>query len=214
MKGRGLFLVFEGVEGAGKTTQVRLLAEWLSARGIAHEQVREPGGTRLGEEIRRLLLLGADDVPPRTELLLMLAARAALIEHRIAPALDEGRVVVADRFELSTLAYQGAGRQLGVDDVQRLNAFATRGLRPDLTVYLEVPVSLGRERCAGEWDAGDRIERAGREFHERVAEAYRLLASHAGIERVVATAPAAQVHEAVLTLLRSRFPETFASETG
>lgn len=209
----GLFLVFEGVEGSGKSTQVELLGEWLSARGVAHEHVREPGGTPLGEEARRLLL-EADDVPARAELLLMLAARAALVEQRIAPALAAGKVVVADRFELSTLAYQGSGRELGIDAVARLNRFATGDLRPDLTLYLDVPVSVGRARRAA-WEEGDRIERAGRAFHERVAGAYALLADEGtGIERVDATAPAASVHEAVLRLLRARFPETFARAAG
>lgn len=211
--GRGVFVVFEGVEGAGKSTQVELLAAWLSARDIAHERVREPGGTALGEEVRRLLL-EADEVPVRAELLLMLAARAALVEQRIAPALAVGKVVVADRFELSTLAYQGSGRELGVDAVARLNRFATGDLRPDLTVYLDVPVSVGRTRRAA-WEEGDRIERAGRVFHERVAGAYGLLAQErTDIERVDATAPAASVHEAVLGLLRARFPETFARAEG
>lgn len=210
---RGVFLVFEGVEGAGKSTQVELLVEWLSAHDVAHEPVREPGGTPLGEEVRRLLL-EADEVPARAELLLMLAARAALVEQRIAPALTAGKVVIADRFELSTLAYQGSGRELGVDVVAGLNRIATSDLRPDLTVYLDVPVSVGRARRAA-WEEGDRIERAGRAFHERVAGAYALLADgHTDIERVDATAPAASVHEAVLRLLRTRFPETFARATG
>lgn len=211
--GRGIFLVFEGVEGAGKSTQVEMLAAWLSKHGVAHERVREPGGTAFGEEVRRLVLEGGE-VPVRAELLLVLAARAALIEQRIAPALAAGKVIVADRFDLSTLAYQGVGRELGVDEVARLNRFATGDLTPDLTVYLDVPVSLGRAR-RGAWEEGDRIERAGRAFHERVAGAYALLADQrTDIERVDATAPAASVHGTVLERLRARFPETFARATG
>jgi dTMP kinase len=206
--------VFEGIEGAGKTTQVRLLGEWLESRGIPHLVTREPGGTAIGEEIRRLLLMG-DAVPDRTELLLMLAARAAIVETRIVPALAEGRIVVADRYELSTLAYQGAGRQLDADLIRELNAFATAGLRPDLTLLLDVPLAVGDGRRAEAGAGPDRIEQAGRAFHERVAGAYRLLAgSEAGVARVDGTGEPAAVHERVKGLLRARFPETFARAMG
>jgi dTMP kinase len=211
----GLFLVFEGVEGAGKSTQVRLLDEWLTARGIPHEVTREPGGTRIGEEIRRLLLLGGDDVPARTELLLVLAARAALVDATIAPALAAGKVVVADRYELSTLAYQAGGRQLPTGSVREINAFATGGLRPDLTVFLDVPVEVGVARREAGGSGADRIEQAGREFHDRVASAYRLLAgTHQGVTRVDGTAPAEQVHAEVVALLKAKFAETFARAMG
>ncbi|MFW6202012.1 MAG: dTMP kinase, partial [Gemmatimonadota bacterium] len=109
----GLFIVFEGVEGSGKSTQAERLVDWLRERSIPHLATREPGGTPVGEGVRGLLLdrRDDDDVPPRAELLLVLAARAALIERVVAPALEEGRIVVSDRFELSTLAYQGYGRR-------------------------------------------------------------------------------------------------------
>ncbi len=210
-----MFLVFEGVEGAGKSTQVRLLGDWLAANGIAHELTREPGGTRLGEEIRRLLLASGEDVPVRAELLLMLAARAALIEAKIGPALASDRVVVADRYELSTLAYQGWGRELPAEEVRRINAFATGGLRPDLTVVLDVPVSVGAIRRSGAGGEADRIEQAGQPFHDRVAEAYRLLAStEHDVALVDGTAPPHQVHAEVVQLLRTRFPETFTRAMG
>lgn len=213
--GRGRFIVLEGVEGAGKSTQVRLLGEWLGARGIPHLVTREPGGTRLGEEIRRLLLLEPEAVPDRAELLLVLAARAALVETEIEPALRAGKIVIGDRFELSTLAYQGYGRKLDLDEVRALNTFATGGLRPDLTIVLEIPVAEGVARYAATRRQADRIEQAGTVFHERVGEAYRLLSdTEPGVARVDGGAAPGVVHEAVRAVLRARFPETFARETG
>ena len=206
--------MFEGVEGAGKTTQVRLLGDWLAGNEIPHLVTREPGSTRIGEEIRHILLAG-EAVPDRTELLLLLAARSAIVESMIAPALAEGRVVVADRYELSTLAYQAWGRQLEPSAVRQLNEFATAGLRPDLTLLLDVPVAVGEARCASGRGEPDRIERAGREFHERVAGAYRLLAgTEAGVVRVDGTGDPARVHDLVKAALRARFPETFGRATG
>jgi dTMP kinase len=160
-------------------------------------------------------LLEPEEVPVRSELLLLLAARAALVAEVVEPALLQGLVVVADRYELSTLAYQGYGRQLELAEVRAINAFATGALRPDLTLFLDVPVAEGEARHAATRGGADRIEQAGRAFHERVGEAYRLLcSSEPGIARLDGTAPPAQVHEAVLRLLRARFPETFARATG
>ncbi len=204
-----MFVVLEGIEGSGKTTQARLLSDWLRARGVAHLHVREPGGVPLSERIRSVLL-DSDDVPARTELLLMLAARSALVERRIRPALEAGQVVIADRFELSTLAYQAYGRGLPEPEVRRLNAFATDGLQPSLTVVLDVPLEEGERRRREAGGRPDRIEQAGRSFHERVAEAYRLLAqTMENVEAVDASGPPEQVHAAVLERLRARFPETF-----
>jgi dTMP kinase len=208
---RGLFVVLEGIEGSGKSTQARLLAEWLAAHGVPAVLTREPGGTPLGEEIRRLLLEGGD-VPARSELLLMLAARAALVETVVRPALADGAVVVADRFDLSTIAYQAYGRGLPLAEVERLNAFATDGLRPDVTVLLEVPAAEGVARRAGR--AADRIERAGAAFHDAVGAAYRLLAGRDGITVVDGRGDAAAVQRRVRTLLAARFPETFPGAPG
>jgi dTMP kinase len=207
------FIVLEGIEGSGKSTQARLLGELLARRGVPHLVTREPGGTAVGEAIREIVLHGTA-VDARTELLLMLAARAAFVEQIVAPALQQGRTVVADRFELSTLAYQGYGRGLPLADVRRLNAFATGGLVPDLTVVLDVPDAVGQARRSARGTA-DRIEAAGAGFHARVGEAYRLLASaEPAVVRVGAEADAASVHTAILTLLAARFPETFAAATG
>ncbi|NIP79666.1 MAG: dTMP kinase [Gemmatimonadetes bacterium] len=210
----GVFIAFEGPEGAGKSTQVRRLERWLRDRGHDPLVTREPGGTPVAEEVRRILL-GSDALSARTELLLMLASRSALVEEVIRPALADGRVVVTDRFHLSTLAYQGYGRELPLEDVVRMNPFATGGLEPDLTVLLDVDPGVGaaRKRAAG--GGADRIERAGDAFHRRVAEAYRLLAEREDrIERVDATGPEDAVHAEVVALLVARFPETFGEPAG
>ncbi len=207
------FIVFEGTEGSGKSTQARLLGELLAERGVAHLVTREPGGTAVGEAIREIVLHGGE-VNARTELLLMLAARATFVEQIVAPALQQGRTVIADRFELSTLAYQGYGRGLALEDVRRLNGFATGGLAPDLTIVLDIDPAAGEERRRGR-SAADRIERAGAAFHARVGEAYRLLSStEPDVVRIAGHEPAAAVHAAVVSLLGARFPETFARAEG
>lgn len=209
-----MFIVLEGVEGSGKSTQVRLLDEWLTERGIDHIVTREPGGTATGEEIRRILL-ESEHIPPRAELLLMLAARAVFVDERVRPVLERGGVVVADRYELSTLAYQAYGRGLPVEDVRRMNAFATRGLVPDLTIVLDVPPEVGEARRVREGRGADRIEQAGATFHRKVAEAYRLLAeTEPRVERIDGTGAPEVVRAEVLRVLRSYFPETFAPGEG
>lgn len=209
----GLFLVLEGPEGSGKTTQATKLEAWLVARGIPVLRVREPGGTPAGEEIRRLLL-HSGHLPARAELLLMEAARAVLVEERIRPALAAGTLVLADRFALSSLAYQGMARGLGVADVATLNAFATGGLVPDLTIVVAVPAAVGESRRAAR-GAADRIEGAGREFHERVARAYEMLADgDAAVALVDGTAAPEHVHERIVAVLQDRFPETFPPGEG
>jgi dTMP kinase len=210
-----MFIVLEGVEGSGKSTQARLLSEWLTERGVAHIVTREPGGTRVGEQIRRALLHGGDDVPARTELLLMLAARAAFVDGVVAPALARGDVVIADRYELSSLAYQGYGRGLSLDEVRRSNAFATGGLAPDVTIVLELAPEAGAAPRAAAGAAADRIERAGEAFHREVARAYRLLSeSERNVEVVAGSGAAADVHASILRILARRFPETFRMAEG
>ena len=211
---RGKFIVFEGAEGSGKSTQARLLADWLGRAGIPHRLTREPGGTPVAEEIRAVILHGVD-IPVETELLLVLAARSVHVTELIEPELAAGRIVICDRYELSTLAYQGIGRQLGLEPVRRLNDFATGGLHPDLTIVVDVPAKVGEERRARSRSSSDRIERAGDLFHERVVEAYRLLASgEPAVELVDGTLSEPVVHQAILGLLRARFSETFPSVTG
>jgi len=164
-------IVFEGPEGAGKTTQVRLLAEWLRAAGRTVIAVREPGGTPLGDQIRRLLLDPSSDIVGRAEGLLFMASRAQLVEREIRPALARGHTVLLDRFFLSTYAYQVAGRELPHDDVSAANRLATSGLRPDLTLLLMLPVDEGLSRAASR-GAHDRMEQADQAFHRRVASAF------------------------------------------
>jgi dTMP kinase len=209
-----MFVVLEGVEGSGKSTQARLLAEWLAARGIAHVLTREPGGTQIGEEVRRALLHGGA-VPARTELLLMLAARAAFVDEVVRPALDRGDVVISDRYELSSIAYQGYGRGLPLDEVRRANAFATGGLRPDITIVLNVSAEEGAARRGRRGSGADRIERAGDAFHLEVARAYRLLSSsQPDVVAVDGAGDEAAVHASIVELLAERYPETFRRAQG
>jgi dTMP kinase len=166
---RGCLIAFEGGEASGKSTQAERLARRIDA-----VLTREPGGTPLGEEIRSLLLHAAHDVDPRSEALLMAAARAQHVRDVIEPALAAGRHVVTDRFTASSLAYQGDGRGLPVDAVAALSAFATDGLQPDRYVLLDVPVEVAtgrRDRAA------DRMESAGEDFHRRVHAAFARLAA-------------------------------------
>src|SRR5512143_1459533 len=173
---RGLLVVFEGAEGAGKSTQLRLLAEWLGSRGRDVVAVREPGGTVVGDEIRRILLDPTSDIVPRSEALLFMASRAQLVEREIRPALEEGAIVLVDRFFLSTYAYQGAGRGLPEAELRQANAMATGGLVPDLTLLLTIPAEAGLAR-AQRRGQHDRMERAELEFHERVARAFERFAA-------------------------------------
>ena len=169
----GRFVVIEGPEGAGKSTLVRWLAGQLRAEGHHVTTVREPGGTPIAEAARKLALKSRLDRAFGAELFLFLAARADLVERVIRPALENGQVVIADRFGLSTLAYQVAGRGLPRADVEAALRVATGGLSPDLTLILDVPVTVGRERQRTAGKVKDRIEREDDTFHARVREAYR-----------------------------------------
>jgi dTMP kinase len=169
----GAFVVVEGPEGAGKSTLVRALGARLLAEGQAVLTVREPGGTPVAEAARKVALRSRHDISPVAELFLILAARADLVARVIRPALEAGQIVLADRFDLSTRAYQVAGRGLAVDDVDAALRLATGGLVPDLTLVLDVPVELGRERQRRARKVQDRFEREDDAFHERVRAAYR-----------------------------------------
>ena len=209
---RGPFLALEGVEGSGKTTQARLLARWLESRGVSFRLEREPGGTDVGEAIRHVVQDRPElSVPPETELLLYLAARAAFVREIVAPALERGELFIADRFSLSTYAYQGYGRGLALDEVRRLDRFATGGLVPDLYLVFDVPVEVGRarQRAAGKQD--DRLEAAGSEFLEAVRQGYRELSERDERACLIdACGTADQVHALVRATLRAKMPATFA----
>lgn len=209
------FIVLEGVEGSGKSTQLRLLSAWMDGLGVEHVTAREPGGTGVGEAIRSLLL-DADDleVPAETELMLMLGARAAFVRQVVRPALERGVTVLADRFDLSTLAYQGYGRGLALDQVRGMNDFATGGLRPDLYLVLDLPAEEGARRQAREGKTLDRIEQAGPGFLERVREGYRTLARDGGtVQEVNGRGTPEEVHARLRQVLGATFPETFGVST-
>lgn len=188
-------MVIEGPEGAGKSTLVRWLGTELRAQGQDVTTVREPGGTPIAEAARKLALKSRHDRAFGAELFLFLAARADLVERVIRPALDNGQIVMADRFGLSTIAYQVAGRGLPRPDVEAALRVATGGLTPDLTIILDVPVAVGRERQRHAGKVKDRIEREDDTFHTRVREAYRS-ASGPGIVHIDASQSKKAVQEA------------------
>jgi dTMP kinase len=168
----GFFLVLEGPEGAGKTTLAAALARRFRAAGHEPLLVREPGGTPAAEELRKVLLEQAGSLSGEQELLFMTAARADLVARVIRPALAQGRVVLSDRYELSTMAYQGAGRGLPAERVEFVNHCATGGLRPELTLVLDLAPELGVARQLAAGKSRDRLDREPLDFHRRVAARY------------------------------------------
>jgi dTMP kinase len=200
----GLFVTFEGIDRSGKTTQARLLCDALGDRALA---VREPGGTPVGEAVRSILKDPAAEIGPHAEALLFAAARAELVARVIRPALADGRVVVSDRFLDSSLAYQGEARGLGVDEVARVNRWATGGLAPDLTFLLAMEPAAAAERGAED----DRFEREGSALQQRVMDAYERLSAQepARWRRLAADRDPAEVHADVLAAVEealSRVP--------
>ncbi len=175
---RGLFITLEGGEGAGKSTQHRRIASWLRERGRDVVETREPGGTAIAEQIRRILLDSRNAaLDPKAELLLMFAARAQLLAEVIRPALAAGKVVLSDRFTDASFAYQGGGRELGAKSVALLEKLVHADLQPDLTLLFDMPVGHGLTRVAGRGEP-DRFERESLDFFKRVREAYLDRARH------------------------------------
>jgi dTMP kinase len=222
-RGRGALIVFEGGEGSGKSTQLRLLSRDLEQRSVPHVCLREPGGTPLGTEVRRLLLDRASDITPRAEALLFMASRAQLVEREIMPALARGEVVLLDRFFLSTYAYQIAGHGLPEDEVRAANRFATGGISPDLTLLFAFPVEDGLARAARRPAAHDRMEAMGETFHRRVAAAFGTFADPSWqadhpecgpIVPVDAEGSEDEVMARVRAALRARWPGIFSLTGG
>ena len=204
MAARGVFITFEGGDGSGKSTQIQSVRDWFESRGREVIVTREPGGTELGTEIRRLVQNGPEDVDARTEALLYAADRAYHVATVIGPALERGAVVLGDRYIDSSLAYQGAARSLGVDEIASLSAWATRGLYPSLTFLLDLPPEVGARRRT---DAPDRMERESMDFHERVRHEYLRLAD-AEPERIVVIDAVGTVDE-VFSEIRGVLVERF-----
>lgn len=206
----GLFVAFEGGEGAGKSTQMQAFVEWLQARGVDVVTTREPGGTPIGERIREVLLDPNLAVEHHTEALLYAADRAQHAAEVIRPALREGKVVVSDRYLDSSLAYQGIARGLGLDAILRVSEWATGGLLPDIVFLLEVDAASGLERVGSD---RDRIEREDETFHERVAKAYLELAARFPTRFVVVSGgrPKSQVHQDIIAAYEERASHTIPS---
>jgi dTMP kinase len=216
---RGKLIVFEGPEGAGKTTQIRLVAERLAVAGIPVIAVREPGGTPVGDAIREIVLESDHHMNGAAEALLFMASRAELIAREVVPALARGDVVLLDRFFLSTYAYQIVGRGLPEEEVRAANRLATGGLVPDLTLLLDVPPGegLGRADARGK---RDRMERSGDDFHNRVGNAFRKFVEPAWqhshpecgpIKLLDGTGSEGKVLKRVVSTLASAFPQPFGN---
>ena len=197
---RGKFIVFEGLDFTGKSTQVTLLAERLTQVGYSVITTREPGGTSLGEAVRKVILSTKNvDLLPLSELLLFITCRAQLSAEVIAPALEEGKVVVSSRYRLSSLAYQGYGRGIALDLIRRLNEAATGGRHPDLTFLIDLPAKVALARKRGK---GDRIEGEDIVFYQRVRQGYLKLAQDDPlIHRIDGTQSVQQIAQAVASYL-------------
>jgi dTMP kinase len=202
----GFFVVLEGPEGSGKSTLAQALAHTLQSRGVDPVMVREPGGTPAAEALRRELLDSDRPWTPEMELLYMVTARADLITRTIRPALEAGRVVISDRFDLSTRAYQGAGRGVQLEFLEWVNRAATGGLRPDLTIVLDLPPEEGVARLRRNQRAQNRLDQEPPDFHARVAQRY-LEEQGPGVCHLDASVPAEQLLEDVYAELRSARPD-------
>ncbi len=210
-EGKGLFIVFEGVEGAGKSTHIKAVSDRLTQAGVDHVLIREPGGTVVGERARDLVLDPGLDMCAEAELFLYLTSRAEFVRRLVIPALELDKLVLADRYELSTFAYQGAARGLDLDRVREANHLATGGLEPDLTVLLRIDPQRGRGRQSGE---PDRLESERAEFHRSVAIAYDRMASlDAAIVSVDTGGEAVEVHERIWGELSMRWPDRFEADS-
>ena len=198
---KGHFITLEGGDGSGKTTQIELLSDYLRGRGIDASTTREPGGTRLGEALRDIILHSSDPIDDKVELLLMFAARSQHITEVIKPRLASGQWVLSDRFTDATFAYQGGGRQVAIKDIEGLQIFVQGDFTSDKTILLDLPVEQGILRLTRRGEAHDRIEQQDLAFKRRVREAYleRYRQCRSRIALVDASGTIAQVHQAIRT---------------
>lgn len=197
---KGIFITFEGFEGSGKSTQIKLLVDYLIKNNISVSVLREPGSTKIGEEVRKILLDKDNSlIAGKTELLLYLAARAQLVEEKIIPALKKGQLVLCDRFQDATVAYQGYGLGLDKRLIDELGSLVTGGLRPDLTVLLDIDVEEGLRRTGRN---KDRIERRSLDYHCRVRKGYLKIAQSSSRRvKVVRVKDIKRTHEEVRRLV-------------
>ncbi|MDE7367914.1 MAG: dTMP kinase [Lachnospiraceae bacterium] len=203
---QGLFISMEGPDGAGKSTQIELLRGYLADKGYEIVITREPGGTVISEAIRQLILNREyAEMCPNTELLLYAAARAQLVNEVIRPALEAGKAVICDRFVESSVVYQGIARGMGIDTVYAVNEYALEGLRPQLTILLDLDAEEGLRRKKNQAEL-DRMEAAGLEFHRKVAEGYRMLAEREKerIMKISATLPEEDIHAKIVLAIEER----------
>jgi dTMP kinase len=170
-----MFITFEGIEGCGKTTQIELLSGYLTTKGYSIVKTREPGGTQFGEALREVLLRKEMDVRSLPELFVFMAMRAQHVEEVILPAIQNGKVILCDRFADATYAYQGYGRKIDLTTIETLNDMATKGLRPNLTILLSITAEKGLKRRAASSEM-DRIEQENISFHQRIEKAYEKMA--------------------------------------
>lgn len=199
----GLFIVFEGVEGAGKSSQIKLLSQYLDDAGYSVVVTKEPGGTPIGEAIREILLNpDFSQMGPETETLLYSASRAQHVTQVILPALEEGKIVLCDRYVASSYAYQSFGRGLPLAKIKELNEWATGGLKPDLTIIFSVPIKEGLGRATKHY--ADRIEQEGIDFHSKVQEGYlELTRKNPGQYKVIEGAGSKEaIHQEVLKVVK------------
>jgi len=209
------FITFEGIEGSGKTTQIQLLMDWLKARSDQVLLTREPGGTSIGEQIRAVLLNPINtEMTPEAEILLFSAARAQIVREVLRPRLEEGWIVICDRFADSTLAYQGYGHGLPLDDLLHITEFATGGLWPDLTIYLDLDVETGLRRKAATPEEWNRMEAKAIAFHQRVRAGYLQLAQQNPDRWLVldASLPKADIHAQIRARVRPLIGEKNADD--
>ena len=203
---RGKFITFEGCDGCGKSTQLRLLSEYLTKNGIAHIFTREPGGGKISEAIREILLSGKNmEMTDECEALLYAASRVQHLADRVEPALAEGKLVICDRYVDSSLAYQAYGRNLGVEFISKINAYALENYLPDVTIFIDLSPTAAFLRKKGA-DENDRLEQAGMEFHNRVYEGYLAVAkeNESRVARVDGAGTPEEIFEEVIRVLKQR----------